>query len=58
MYIEDFKERLAYCCDPETFVDVLEITVEELMDAFEDRLIEEQDKFDELFDITEEYSDE
>tara|TARA_R110002153_G_scaffold169429_1_gene322289 strand:- start:475 stop:651 length:177 start_codon:yes stop_codon:yes gene_type:complete len=58
MYIVDFKERLEHCCDPETFVDVLEITMEELMDAFEDRLIEEQDKFDELFDITEEYLDE
>ena len=32
--------------------------MEELMDAFEDRLVEEQDKFDELFDITEEYLDE
>jgi hypothetical protein len=58
MYIVDFKERLAYCCDPETFIDVLDITMEELMEAFEERLVDEQEKFDELFDITEEYDDE
>ena len=57
MYIEDFKDRLAYCCDPETFIEVLEITMEELMDAFEDKLIEDADKFDDLFDIRGEHEE-
>lgn len=52
MLIEDYKERLAYCCDPETFIDILEITMEELMDVFEEKLENNFSDFDGLFNIT------
>ena len=58
MYIEDFKERLEFCCDVETFVDTLDLTMEDLMDAFEERMIDNKDKFDDLFNITGEFGDE
>jgi len=57
MHITDFKERLAYCCDPETFIEILELTMEDLMDSFEDRLIDNADKFDDLFDIRSEHEE-
>jgi len=58
MYIEDFKERLEFCCDVETFVDTLDLTMEDLMDAFEERMVDNKDKFDDLFNITGEFGDE
>ena len=56
MHIEDFKERLEFCCDPETFVEVLGLTMSDLMEAFEDRMVDRASEFDDLFYITEEFS--
>ena len=36
--IEEIKQRLAHLSDPEELVDVLEISIEELTDAFEDKI--------------------
>lgn len=48
--IEEFKERVAEEYDPDLLVEVLEITSEELVDLFEDRLIEKRHKFNDIED--------
>ncbi len=58
MLITEFKERIMYCCDPETIVEILELTTEDLMDAFEEKIEEKLEEFDEMFDIMEGYGDE
>lgn len=49
--LDEFKERLAMVCDPDIFIDVLEIGTEELMEAFEDRLADNLDKFESIYDM-------
>ncbi len=52
--MEEIKERLLRDYDPEDFVEALEITSEELLDRFEDKLINRLEKFaEELEDETE-----
>ena len=57
MLIPEFRDRIEYCCDPETLVEVLELTVAELISAFEERVEENLDAFDELFGITVGYNE-
>lgn len=43
---EEIKERVVQEYDPDLLVEVLEITSEELLEFFMDRVIERLDKFD------------
>lgn len=58
MLVHEVKERLVHCCDPESFIDILEISMEQLMDAFEDEMMDNLDKIDNAFDIYGEQYDE
>lgn len=46
MDIEVIKARLADMYDPDALVDILEISVEDIVDAFEDRV---RSRIDDLF---------
>lgn len=46
-----FKSRVAERYDPDYLVDILGITSEELVDAFEDKLLEKREDFDEVEDF-------
>jgi len=54
--LEEIKERLLDTYDPDDFLEALEITSEELLDRFEDKLINRLDKFEE--ELTDEEEDE
>ena len=54
--LEEIKERLLDTYDAEDFLEALEITSEELLDRFEDKLINRLDKFEE--ELTDEEEDE
>ena len=56
--MEEIKERLLRDYDPEDFVEALEITSEELLDRFEDKLINRLEKFAEELEDEEENEDE
>ena len=55
--LEEIKERLLKIYDPEDFLEALEITSEELLDRFEDKLINRLDDFEEELDVEEEDED-
>ena len=46
--VEELKEKIADNYDPDLIVEVLQITTEELLDAFEDRLRDNRNKFIDL----------
>jgi hypothetical protein len=50
---EEFKERVAFRFDPDYLVDLLEITSGELLDVFENRLLEKRGEFPEVEDLDE-----
>jgi len=52
--LEEIKERLLKTYDPEDFLEALNITAEELLDRFEDKLINRLDDFEEELEIEEE----
>ena len=54
--LEEIKERLLDTYDADDFLEALEITSEELLDRFEDKLINRLDKFEE--ELTDEGEDE
>ena len=54
--LEEIKERLLDTYDADDFLEALEITSEELLDRFEDKLINRLDKFEE--ELTDEKEDE
>ena len=56
--LDEIKERLLTKYDPEDFLEALEITAEELVDRFEDKLINRLDNFEEELEIEEENEDE
>ena len=56
--MEEIKERLLRTYDPEDFLETLEITSEELLDRFEDKLINRLEYFAEELAIEEEDEDE
>ena len=56
--MEEIKERLLRDYDPEDFVEALEITSEELLDRFEDKLINKLEVFAEELEDEEENEDE
>ena len=45
--LEEIKERLLKVYDPDDLLEALEITSEQLLDRFEDRLINRLDVFEE-----------
>ena len=45
--LEEIKERLLKAYDPDDLLEALEITSEQLLDRFEDRLINRLDMFEE-----------
>jgi len=45
--LEELKERLLETYDPDDFLEFLEITSEELLDRFEDKLINRLEQFEE-----------
>ena len=45
--MEEIKERLLRAYDPDDFLESLEITSEELLDRFEDKLINRLEQFEE-----------
>ena len=56
--MEEIKERLPRAYDPDDFLESLEITSEELLDRFEDKLINRLEKFAEELEDEEENEDE
>ena len=56
--LEEIKERLLDTYDADDFLEALEITSEELLDRFEDKLINRLDKFEEELTDEEEDDDE
>ena len=56
--MEEIKERLLRAYDPDDFLESLEITSEELLDRFEDKLINRLEKFAEELEDEEENEDE
>ena len=56
--LEEIKERLLDTYDADDFLEALEITSEELLDRFEDKLINRLDKFEEELKDEEEDEDE
>lgn len=52
--LEELKEYIIEHYDPDEFIEILDISTEELVEAFEDLIILKRYKFDE----EEEYSDE
>ena len=53
--LEEIKEKLLKLYDPDDLLEALEITSEELIDRFEDKLINRFDAFDEEFKEEEVY---
>lgn len=48
----EVRERLMQSsCEPEDFIDILEIDLEQLMDAFSDEMMDHLDELDNAFDI-------
>ena len=45
--LDELKEKLISLYDPDDIVEALELTTEELLDAFEERLLDSLNKFDE-----------
>ena len=56
--MEEIKERLLRAYDPDDFLESIEITSEELLDRFEDKLINRLEKFAEELEDEEENEDE
>ena len=54
--MDEIKERILRAYDPDDLVEALEISADELMDRFEDKLINRLDRFEE--DLEDEEEDE
>ena len=54
--LDEIKERILKTYDPDDLLEALEINSEELLDRFEDKLINRLDEFEE--DLTDEEEDE
>jgi len=56
--MDEIKERILRLYDPDDLLEALEISAEELMDRFEDKLINRLDRFEEELQVEEEDEDE
>ncbi len=48
--LEELKERIIQNYDPDLIVEILEISTEELLNVFEDKLVENTSKFKDLYE--------
>ena len=55
--MDEIKERILRVYDPDDLLEALEISAEELLDRFEDKLINRLDKFEEELQVEEEDED-
>jgi len=55
--MDEIKERILRVYDPDDLLEALEISAEELMDRFEDKLINRLDRFEEELQVEEEDED-
>lgn len=55
--MEEIKERILRVYDPDDLLEALEISAEQLLDRFEDKLINRLDKFEEELQVEEEDED-
>ena len=55
--MDEIKERILRMYDPDDLLEALEISAEELLDRFEDKLINRLDKFEEELQVEEEDED-
>ena len=54
--LEEIKEKILHLCDPDDLLEALQISSEEILDRFEDKLIRKLDEFtEELEDEVYEY---
>ena len=56
--MDEIKERILRMYDPDDLLEALEISAEELLDRFEDKLINRLDTFEEELQVEEENEDE
>ena len=56
--MDEIKERILRLYDPDDLLEALEISAEELLDRFEDKLINRLDTFEEELQVEEEDEDE
>ena len=56
--MEEIKERILMFYDPDDLLEALEISAEQLLDRFEDKLINRLDQFEEELESEEENEDE
>jgi hypothetical protein len=56
--MDEIKERILRMYDPDDLLEALEISAEELLDRFEDKLINRLDTFEEELQVEEEDEDE
>ena len=56
--MDEIKERILRMYDPDDLLEALEISAEELLDRFEDKLINRLDIFEEELQVEEEDEDE
>jgi len=53
--LEEIKERLLKLYDPDDLLEALQITAQDILDRFEDKLIRRLDSFQEEIEEEEEY---
>jgi len=53
--LEEIKERLLRLYDPDDFIESLQISAEDILDRFEDRLLLKLDEFQEDLEDASEY---
>ena len=51
LLLPEIKERLAILCDPCLLCDLLDIETEELLENFEDKLLDRLDLIEDVFSI-------
>ena len=56
--MDEIKERILRMYDPDDLLEAPEISAEELLDRFEDKLINRLDRFEEELQVEEEDEDE
>ena len=53
--LEEIKERLLHLYDPDDLIEALQISAEDILDRFEDKLLRKLDEFQEDLEDTSEY---
>jgi|TARA_Y100000004_G_C8809394_1_gene366974 hypothetical protein len=53
--LEEIKERLLHLYDPDDLIEALQISAEDILDRFEDKLLRKLDEFQEDLEDASEY---